>query len=148
MVNRVLLRVAIQNDGGGAARECSGRLRILTDNGDGTNPSTERKNLIWESGHARENIGAHNFLILEVAYSDSRHIVDTTDNRLVKKAFVSTPNRPDLLNPLMPRIEDGFNVGDFDFELDVRTIDGISVTRNFSIHVRENWSDTSMEMLQ
>jgi hypothetical protein len=118
------------------------------DNGEGTNPSTERKTLVWESGRTREDIGAHNFLILDVAYSDSREITDAVDNRLVKRAFVSTPIHPGTINPLITRIEDGFNVGDFDFELDVRTIDGISVTKNFRIHVRENWADTSMEILE
>jgi hypothetical protein len=137
-ITRKYLRVGIRNEGGGVASQCNARLRILNNN---TNfsPSLEPKTLQWDSKSINEDIGVKNFAILDVVFSDSIE--------REKKAFVSTPFNLDVINILDTKIEDGFHVGDYEFELVVKTIDGISVTNNFKVHVTDKWDEISMEKI-
>jgi hypothetical protein len=135
---RKLLRVAIKNEGGGVATQCKARLRILN-NSTNFSPSLEAKTLQWDSISINEDIGVKDFAILDIVFSDSREVAQR------KRAYVSTPHN--LSNFIYPQIEDGFNIGDYEFELVVKTIDGISVTNNFKVHVTDKWDEISMEKI-
>ena len=64
-----------------------------------------------------------------------------------KKAFVSNLFNLNEKNLINPQIKDGFHIGDYNFELEVKTIDGFSVTNNFKLHVTNKWDEISMEKI-
>ena len=137
-LNRKFLRIAIRNEGRGVANQCTARLRIIMDKNDNFSPSLEPKTLLWESMSTVEDIGVRNHAILDVIFSDSMEGRE-------KKAFVSTPFNLEEKNLINPLTKDGFHIGNYTFELEVRTIDGFSVKNNFKIHVTDKWDEISME---
>jgi hypothetical protein len=138
--DRKYLRLAIENIGGNVAQQCQAKLRLVTDNGDGSNPSLEPKILQWSTDNiTQETIGVGSYSLLNIAFS-----VDRTPNDKYlgnKYAFVGTPRS---LNE-SPRVEDGFNIGEYDFEVVIRAIDGTLVNGLYRLKVTENWLELSME---
>jgi hypothetical protein len=134
------LRIVIENTGGGVAEECEAKLRLITDNHDGTNPSMEPKILQWSSSNiVKETIGIGSYSVLNVVFSIDRNIHNN------KFAYVCTAMS--LNGPRLPRIVDGFNIGLYDFEIVVRALDGTFIRQVFQVKVTNNWLELSMHKI-
>lgn len=146
IIHRKFFRVAIENNGGGIAYQCNARLRILDNQPFGT-PSLEVKQLQWDSLRINQDIGVNDHAIVDVLFSDDREFRDRVNMELAKKAFVSTPHNLEKENINFPQMEDGFNVGDYKFELVVREMYGTSSRVVFIAHINNNWEETSIEKI-
>jgi hypothetical protein len=149
MVQRTFLRIGIENTGGGPAEHCDAKLRVPNEMViPGTSaPSFEPKILVWDTEQRYEDIGANNFALLNIVFSHDPAIRDGRDNRILKNAFIATPHNISITNILNPRIEDGFGVGRFRFEVVVRAKSGHSVSAIFRLDVNANWDAITMELV-
>jgi len=143
------LRIAIENTGGGPAEHCDAKLRVSNEMViPGTSvPSFEPKILVWDTEQRYEDIGANNFALLNVVFSHDPAIRDGRDVRITKSAFIATPHNINTTNILHPRVEDGFGVGRFRFEVVVRAKRGHSASAVFRLDVEANWDTISMELV-
>jgi hypothetical protein len=150
LISRKFLRVKIENNGGGIAYQCKGQLRILKNEQVGC-PSLELKTLEWDTLTTlttNQDIGVGDHGILNILFSDDRIIRDKVDDKLIKRAYVSTPHNLDEINIRFPKIEDGFNVGKFEFELAVRDRNGFSINAVFRVEVTGKWDEISMKRIE
>jgi hypothetical protein len=141
------LRVAIENIGGGPANHCDARLRVLQDTSvAGTSPpSLEPKILVWDTEQRYEDIGAGNFALLNLVFSNCNVSIDARDTAIVKRAFACTSQSNS--NITLPRIEDGFSVGRFQIEVIVRAKTGQFVRQVFRLDVPDDWRNITMESI-
>jgi len=138
VVRRKYLRIAVENTGRAVAQECVAKLRILKNISDDLeNPETEQKILQWSTEkNIRENIGVGANSLLNIVFSQDLKYSN-------KFAFVGT--RMSLNGPDLPRIEDAFNDGDFDFEVVIKAIDGTSIRGVYRLKVTKNWLELTMK---
>jgi hypothetical protein len=138
--DRKYLRIAIENIGGSVARQCEAKLRVVTDNKDGTNPSLDPKILQWSTENiTQQDIGVGSFSLLNIVFSVGRSAKEKYLSN--KYAYVGTQKS---LNET-PRMEDGFNIGEYDFEVVIRAIDGTYVSGLYRLIVTDNWLELSIQ---
>ncbi len=146
-ISRKFLKVGIANNGGKVAKQCRATLQFKRATDDTRNPSLEPKTLFWETGETYKDIGIKRTEYLYVVLSDSRlgsQIPADAD----LFAFISTPETVKMIPANFFRAQDGFGVGDSDFELLVTTESGESLTSNLRVHVTNNWNELTMEQIE
>jgi hypothetical protein len=146
-IHRKFLRVVVENSGGGVAAECVGILKIKLDQPFGS-PLRDEKELPWKTLRVKEDLGVGNHQTLDVLFSDDREFKDSKDDRLAKKAFISTLFNTNFDNIRFPKIEDGFNIGEFEFELTTRDKNGFFIYSVFRVMVTYNWNEISMKRIE
>lgn len=142
-VSRKFLKVGVMNNGGKVAKQCKATLQIKTSPPNMRAPSQEPKVLLWENGQNYQDIGIARPEYLHVVLSDSRlGTINVTERNLL--ALVSTPDTVRMIPPNIIRAQDGFDRGDFDFELIVTCESGETLKATLRVHVT-NWQDLAME---
>jgi hypothetical protein len=144
-LERKFLKVAVRNLGLGVAQQCKATLQVLTKDERMIIPSGEPKELRWESGTTRQDIGAVNGRERVVLVLSDSRIGASTGNRF---AYVCTPGWLES-NPLgLFRNQDGMGLGDFEFYLLVtESRTGHQYGAKFRVRVTENWRKLSMARL-
>jgi len=145
-VMRRFLKVGIENEGSLVAKRCKATLQVIRSDENVRGPSTEPKNLRWENGGIYQDIGINRSEYLHVVLSDTRlgNAIPATENIF---ALVSTPDTVNMHPFNMIRAQDGFGVGDTDFDLIITSESGELVRATFRVHVTDNWQELNMEII-
>lgn|GEM_PF-6024174 len=145
-IERKFLKVAVCNVGLGVARRCKATIQVLTKDDRMIIPSREPKEICWENGGTRQDIGAVNGRERLILVASDSRIGALTENRF---AYVCTPNwmNPSLFE--LFRKQDGIGLGDFEFQLLVtESRTGHQYYSAFRVHVTENWRELSMTRIR
>jgi hypothetical protein len=154
---RRILKIIVKNCGKSIAENCEASLTFVkSDNS--RPPSRDLKKLMWDNYQEYRTIGAKNGeATLYVMYSDSNFINEQYDLGADKPleenkktyAQISTVRSFSETNPNQNKfVQDGLGIGNTDFKLIVRSIDGAYAEQNIRIKVSQDWQDLSMKLLK
>lgn len=138
-VKKRVLRIQILNDSDGVAENCKARFRILQSDNE-KHPDHELKFLRWaQNDDIYMTIGAHS--------DESLNIVFSTDKKIHEmSAYVA---HPDSINEHKePREKDGFEIGNYVFEVRIDPEKGPNFSFQFRIDVTDNWENLSMSLIR
>lgn len=139
-IERRFIKVAVRNRGIAVARRTKATLQLVSSPKGAIVPSSEPKELRWETGETRQDIGAVNGLeLLHIVLSDSR-VGTITQNHF---AYIATPNTLNELGHF--RNQDGIGLGSFVFHLVVtETKTGHQWDAHYKVTVSKNWRKLTM----
>lgn len=137
-ITRKWLKIRITN-GGALATNCRAELNTLPVQG--LKYPTDSKRLIWDDGSEEKSIRAKDLRgeLLRVAFFDSYFPIGYVHAMVCTKEAEKSPNS---------RAQDGFEAGDFDVTIDIRSDDGRAfVSEKFRIHTGKDMNDFSMRAI-
>ncbi len=146
---RTYQKICIKNSGG-VARNCEAELQVKKGNNSTIHPSEEPKLLVWWTS-SKDNIllkqdigGKIGAKYLYVVFSEIFFANKHKDNNDIY-AFVST--KEEVYRKDIRTRYNGFGVGEFEFEVIIKSEDGSFVKSIFRLHVEKDFRKISMEKI-
>jgi len=143
-ISRKYLKLGIKNNGGMVAKQCKVTLQFVNSETGTRAPSQEPKVLLWENGQIYQDVGMNRTEYVHVVLSDNR--LETSPEEDIF-ALVSTPDTVNMIPPNTIRAQDGFGVGDSEFDLVVTSESGETLTARMRVHVTNRWQELAMEKI-
>jgi len=138
-VRRKYLRIEVENNGGGVAKNCDAKLIVIEKKSSELSPTTELKYLQW----TKENKTSMN---IRPQGEEFLNVVFSMDKDVGGGAYVANPHS--LNGPSFPRGKDRFGVGEYAFKVEINSESGQKTDAVFRLKVTENWEDLTMKMIK